>query len=163
MSHSTKLPSGFSTRQLKTEGVLLRRRLIVSEGHVKELMRVNDGMCRRGKRNKGGIGALEGEKEAEEKAKKLSEEPKAHKAKPIETETRIRQLIFEKGQPSKMNHDLEGRVNALEGGSKEMKMSHRTPTTISRDFSKVTSVLCSSQFSFCPSFPLPLTTFTLGG
>ncbi|PUU74194.1 hypothetical protein B9Z19DRAFT_1133758 [Tuber borchii] len=36
--------AAFAARQLRTECVLLRRRLIGSEGRVKELMRVNDEM-----------------------------------------------------------------------------------------------------------------------
>lgn len=60
------------------------------------------------------------------KAKKLSKELEELKAKLIEMETRIRQLMFEKGKLSKKNHDLEGRVNVLEGGSKDMKRSNRT-------------------------------------
>jgi len=90
--------------------------MIGREGCVKELMRFKDGMGRGENQMNGKVGTLEGEKEAikltvteaEAKAKKFSDELEALKAKLIETETRIRQLIFEKGELSKMNHDLEG-------------------------------------------------------
>lgn len=68
------------------------------------------------KKNNSKVRAQEGKKEAikltvteaELKAKKVSEELEGLKAKPIETETPIKQYIFEKGQLSKPNHDLEG-------------------------------------------------------
>ena len=117
-------------------------------------MRVSDGISRREE-------ALEGAKEAikltvtkvELKVKKVSEELEALKAKLIETKTRIKQLIFAKGELTK-NQDLEDRLKALEGASKHMEMSHRTRTTISQNHSKVTLVLRCSQFSFVNQSPL---------
>ena len=44
MSHTTKLTLAFGTRKLRAECALLKGQLIGSEGHVKELMRVNDQM-----------------------------------------------------------------------------------------------------------------------
>lgn len=77
-------------------------------------MRVSDRIGRR-------EGTLEGAKEAiklivtkAELKAKASEELEALKSKLIETETRIKQLIFAKGELTK-NQDLEGRVNALDG------------------------------------------------
>ena len=119
--------AAFGTRELKTECVLLKRLLIGSEGRFKRLMRVNDEMGRREKQMKGKVGALEGKRsysikltitEVEVKAKKLSKKLEAFKAKLIETETRIRQSIFQKCELSKNNHDLQGRVNALDGVAK---------------------------------------------
>ena len=121
--------AAFGIRQLRTEYVLLKRLLIESEGRVKELMQTNDEMGRRGEQMKGKVGVLEGEKEAikrtvaeaEEKAKKHSEELEALKAKLIEMETRIRQLTLERGELSKKNRDLEGRVKALEGDKSSLQ------------------------------------------
>ncbi|PUU76789.1 hypothetical protein B9Z19DRAFT_1129210 [Tuber borchii] len=105
-------------------------------------------MGKREEQMKGKVGALESENEAikltvteaEEKAKKLSEAwdvvgvefvasgdedhdrlLEALKAKPIETETSIRKLIFEKGAPGKKSRNLEGRVNDPDGGLKTRK------------------------------------------
>ncbi|PUU73957.1 hypothetical protein B9Z19DRAFT_1134099 [Tuber borchii] len=109
--------AAFGTRKLRTECVLLRRQFIGSEGHVKELMRVNDEIGRREENMK------------KDKAKKLYGELEALKAKLIETETSIQQLISEKGELGK-SLNLEGRVNALEGGIKDMKMSHPGPRRV---------------------------------
>ena len=121
--------AAFGIRQLRTEYVLLKRLLIESEGRVKELMQANDEMGRRGEQMKGKVGVLEGEKEAikrtvaeaEEKAKKHSEELEVLRAKLIETETRTRQLTLEKGELSKKNRDLEGRAKALEGDKSSLQ------------------------------------------
>jgi len=91
-------------------------------GRVKELMQVNDEMGKRGEEMMGQVGILEGEKEAiertateaEEKAKKLSEEHRALEENLIRTETRISQLIIEKDELSQKNNDLEGNIIATE-------------------------------------------------
>ena len=120
---------------------------------MSKLMRVSDGISRR-------EGALEGAQEAikltvtkVELKVKVSEGLETLKPKLIETKTRIKQLIFAKGELTK-NQALEGRLNALEGASKHMEMFHRTRITISQNHSKVTSVLRCSQFSFVNQSPL---------
>ncbi|CUS07034.1 unnamed protein product [Tuber aestivum] len=121
--------AAFGIRQLRTEYVLLKRLLIESEGRVKELMQANDEMGRRGEQMRSKVGVLEGEKEAikrtvaeaEEKAKKHSEELEALKAKLAEMEKRIRQLTLEKGELSKKNRDLEDRAKALEGDKSSLQ------------------------------------------
>ena len=96
--HGKVTLAAFRIRQLRTEYILLKRLRIKSEGRVKELIQTNDEISRSGERMKGKVGVLEGEKkvikrtvaEAEEKAKKHSEELEALKAKLIEMEKRIR-------------------------------------------------------------------------
>lgn len=53
----------FGTRQLRAGFLLLRGRLIRSEGRFEELMRVSDGIGRREEQMKGKVGVLEGAKE----------------------------------------------------------------------------------------------------
>jgi len=45
--------TAFGIRKLRIEYLLLKRLLIESEGHVKELMQTNDKIGRRGERMKG--------------------------------------------------------------------------------------------------------------
>ena len=102
--HGKVTLAAFRIRQLRTEYILLKRLRIESEGRVKELIQTNDEISRSGERMKGKVGVLEGEKkvikrtvaEAEEKAKKHSEELEALKAKLIRMEKRIRQLTIER-------------------------------------------------------------------
>ncbi|PUU80398.1 hypothetical protein B9Z19DRAFT_1063484 [Tuber borchii] len=109
-------------RRLKREYVSMKRRLIESEGRVKELKQVNDEMGKREEQLQGKVRALEGEKEAvkrtvteaEEKAKERAEELRGLEAKLIETETRFKELTLEKSELNLKKTELEDRVNALE-------------------------------------------------
>ncbi|KAG0131908.1 hypothetical protein HOY82DRAFT_538994 [Tuber indicum] len=95
--------------------------MIEGKGHVKQPMQVNHEMIRPGEQMKGELESLKAKRSLQmycqrsrRETKKHSEEQKALKEKLIEVETRIRQLIFEKDELSKKNHDLRGQVNALE-------------------------------------------------
>ena len=134
MSHSAKLPLAFGTRKLRAEYALRTRGLIGSEGHVKELMRVDDGMGRREKQMNGKARALEGEKEtiklmSQKQKRKRRSFPKSSKS------------ISETNRDGNAHQTIDlpdGQAKQEEPrrGSKNM-MSHRTRTMMSRDYSTV--------------------------
>jgi len=115
-----------TAKQPSGEHRALEGNLIDTETLIKELIFEN---CELSKKNKdlegqvkAQVGVLEGEKEAiqrtateaEETAKKPSEEHRALEENLTETQTLIKELILENCELSKKNKDLKGRVKALE-------------------------------------------------